>query len=337
MRVLITGGLGAIGSRLAAHFAADGHEARVLDPGCGRRGDWTCTQLQALNLGILRQRVEEADLPALLAQADAVVHAAAHTGIPHSAEDPREDWQSNVEATRALLDALRAARRPPPTVVMSSVKPYRVGDLPVTRRGTRYEWTEARAGIPESWPLEPDEPYAASKLAQSALCQAYARSYGLPVVTLRFSNLYGPAACHGPRHGWLTWFCIAATLGREIQRQGDGCQARDMLFTSDIYSAVGAALARARELAGEVFNVGGGARNVVSVGEAVGLLQTELGLRFPVTPAPGRRHEDLLFITDHGKFSRATGWKPEVGVLDGMRQVVEWASRHRSALEGVYA
>lgn len=259
MRYLVTGGLGVVGSLLSKQLAAQGHTVVVLDAAPEQRQEWTRKDLLQTTGGAVEvlppirlEGMATGELSNLLRGCDRVIHAAAHTGIPHSAQVPDEDWRSNVDATKKLLDALLLlGDKAPPTVLMSSVKPYRVHDIPVDEKPTRYQWQEGAFwgrggvsgdGISEECLLEPDEPYAASKMAQSALGMSYARTYGLPVTVIRFSNLYGPALCAGPRHGWLTWFCISAAIGISIHPQGNGKQVRDMLYSTDINSALIAAL-----------------------------------------------------------------------------------------------
>lgn len=338
MKVLITGGFGVVGSFFAKRMLNEGHQVHVIDSCEQSRNEWLRDQLvlhpsAAQNLSYTIVRMEQMDL-SNATEADLILHAAAHTGIPHSAESPGDDWASNVDATRVLLDALRVAKASVPTVVLSSVKPYRVQDIPAVEQGKRYVPREPFLGVNEDFPLEPDEPYAASKMAQSALCMAYARSYNLPIVTLRCSNLYGPAPCHGPRHGWLTWFCISAALGIPIEIQGTGLQVRDMLHASDVADAVITSATHMSAVQGNVYNIGGGYANSTSVLEAA----TEIGKLTPieVRHGPGRPHEDPIFVTDYRRFERETGWRPRVSLRDGIQEVLSWAFANSEALKKIY-
>lgn len=342
MRVLITGGLGCVGSQIAREYLEAGHDVEIIDSAEEPRNLWIRKQLGA-QWPLVRtwsERIERNidDVHGLVRGADAVIHAAASTGIPHSAEHSDDDWASNVDATKVLLDALR--EHPVPTVVLSSVKPYRIDEARAydMREALRYEQHGHKplhdGGLHEDDPIEPDEPYAASKAAQSMLAMAWARSYDLPVVTLRCSNLYGPAPCHGPRHGWLTWFCIAGAIGRKIEVQGGGQQARDMLYGSDVASACRLALANARTLAGKVFNIGGGSKNVTSVRRMAVKVQGCTGAE--IVEAPGRRHEDQLVFVDHSRFTEATGWRPLVNVEEGSDRVLAWAEENAEELKKVY-
>jgi CDP-paratose 2-epimerase len=330
-KILITGGLGVIGSYFANMMAAE-HQLTILDSAEEQRNHFIKDRLPQ-NIKFRVEKLETADLSDI-GNFDLVMHAAAHTGIPHSIIDPNRDWTDNVDATKHLLDAVRSAKTPPNVVVLLSVKPYKT-DNDCEIEGERYIWKASRTGLNESTELEPDEPYAASKMAQSALCMAYARSYGLPITVFRCSNLYGPAPSHGPRHGWLTWLCLAAVLGRPIEVQGNGFQVRDMLFASDVASAVLAANKHMDKLKGNVYNIGGGIENSISVKEAANLIQSILP-DTKVISGEGRKHEDLIFITDYSRFNSITGWKPQVNVKNGVKSIIDWAISNKKDLQDAY-
>ncbi len=150
----------------------------------------------------------------------------------------------------------------------------------------------------------------------------------------RCSNLYGPAPSHGPRHGWLTWFAISAAIGRPLTVQGRGYQTRDMLHADDVFSACIAAAAHPEQTSGQLYNLGGGMTNAISVQEAADVL-SELG-GVPQLRGEGRRFEDPIFVTDHSKFTGVTGWRPAVDVGTGLRQVFEWARQNKADLLKLY-
>lgn len=349
MKVLVTGGLGVIGSTIVRRLVETGHDVLVIDACEAKRNTWIDRQLTELNRirktaygtmhgtdevdsGLRLERVENLGQNLKEFGIEAVIHAAASTGIPHSVLHPDDDWKSNVDATRVLLEALR--KNPVPTVVLSSVKPYRVEPGPPFIFRVM-DSPEVVGGLTERGVLEPDEPYAASKAAQSMLAMAYARSYGIPVVTFRCSNLYGPAPCHGPRHGWLTWFAISAAIGRPLEVQGTGKQSRDMLHADDVYSACMLALEHAGRLRGQVFNLGGGHANRISVGEAAAELVAMAG-EGSINTAPARAMDDDHVFANTAAFLKATGWRPLVDVRDGMRSVFEWAKANRDELAKLY-
>lgn len=340
MKYIVTGGLGVVGSRFVETVVKRGDMATIIDSAEEKRNLWLCDKLcreYGDKVSVLKSRVEHADFSDLLSSHDAVLHAAAHTGIPHSEKDPSDDWISNVDATRNILESMRKSGSKIPVVMLSSVKPYRVHDLPSHSLNDRM-WIDGRYanGVDETCLLEPDEPYAASKMAQSALVMAYGRTYDLSVTVLRCSNLYGDAPCHGPRHGWLTWFCICAAVGWPINLQGSGLQTRDMLFSDDVASATLAAIDNMNSLKGNVYNIGGGVPNSISCKQAVDLIKTLSKKNTEVYNSPGRKSEDMIFMTNHSKFTNETGWKPSVNVENGVKRILNWAEANSDDLKKLY-
>ena len=340
MKYCVTGGLGVVGSLFVRSRLSSGDRVDVFDDGKDPRHNMNakCLSTDGSTQSELAwfhgYRFGGEMLGGFPRECDRILHAAASTGIPYSGQAPLDDWSRNVDGTIEVLEAVRT--KPTPTVVLSSVKPYTTSNICAIEREDHYMLSGT--GVTEREQLIPDEPYAASKAAQSLICQAYARSYDLPIVVFRCSNLYGPAAPHGPRHGWVTWLCIQAALGWTIEIQGSGKQTRDMLFASDVESAALAAFEQleAGHLKGEIFNIGGGYRNTVSVVQLVEMLRG-MGARFDTRHAPGRKHEDMLFVAEHSKFTMATGWKPAVSVREGVARIYEWACQNRDALAAVYA
>jgi CDP-paratose 2-epimerase len=323
VKVVVTGGLGVIGSRFVDSLQPG--ETFIIDKGTANRHDWVAKRFSDRpKTMICRSDVCDFDWPSILTDPggpDLILHAAAHTGIPHSVDHPEEDWSDNVEATRVILEGMRRGKSRATLVVLSSVKPYRV---------------PADGLLTEETPLEPDEPYAASKMAQSGLVMAYARSYGLKATVLRCSNLYGDAPCHGPRHGWLTWACIAGAIGEPFWVEGDGQQSRDMLFCEDVTRAVFSAAENIETTAGSVYNIGGGIENMVSVSGAVRFISKHLREPMRVESAPSRPMDDRRVLVDFSRFRTATGWTPTVGVESGIEKIVRWALKNADDLRKIY-
>ena len=324
MKVIVTGGLGLIGSRFIDDLDPT-MKVIVIDKGTSPRHEWVANRLSNRSETIFgRSDVREFDWESVLMEPrgpDLILHAAAHTGIPHSVDHPEEDWSDNVEATRAILEGMRRSKSRAILVALSSVKPYRVPSDGI---------------LTEETPLEPDEPYAASKMAQSGLVMAYARSYGLKATVLRCSNLYGNAPCHGPRHGWLTWACIAGALREIFQVEGDGQQTRDMLFCEDVTRAVFSAAESIETTKGNVYNIGGGIGNTVSVSEALRLISKHLNEPMRIDQAPARPMDDRRVLVDFSRFRADTGWVPTVGVEAGIGKIVRWALRNVDDLRKIY-
>lgn len=250
-------------------------------------------------------------------QVDTVFHLAAQTLVPTANRSPRSTWETNVRGTWVVMEACRehgVAR----TVVAASDKAYGPSsDLPYT----------------EAHPLRPLYPYDASKAAADLIARSYWPTYGVPVATTRFANLYGGGDQNRSR---LVPEAVAAALaGRPPVIRSDGSPRRDFLYVEDAvaaYVAIAEALDRPEGARGEAFNAGGGEPH--SVLEVVALVcraagsEVEPDVRGSGTPAG---EIDAQWV-DASKLRALTGWAPRVGLEDGLRRTVGWYRAHPRAL-----
>lgn len=341
MKILITGGCGVVASNLANIYLNNEHQVDIIDTADQPRHQFAKNLLQARyntdQLTIFEKSIQECSFDKL-EQYDLIIHAAALTNIPQSILEPQQDFNSNVIATQYLLERLRHCGKKIPTIIFSSVKPYKVDNISFKKEGKRYVWTDANLfhdniwGIRENHLLAPDEPYAGNKAAQSLISQCYAISYDLPIVIFRFSNLYAPMKTR-LNHGWLTTFCIRHALEQEIRIEGGGYQVRDMLHYKDIYNAINLAVKHIDRVKKQIFNIGGGEENSVSILEAIDLLEKISDRKVKTIQAEGRKFEDPIFITNYTKFSKITGWEPKVSVKEGMTQIYNWAVENKELIK----
>lgn len=302
--VLITGGAGFIGSNLAHRCAKEGLDVRVLDDfSSGREA----------NLGGIAGRVEviRGDLrdPASVARAvrgvRTILHLAAIPSVTRSVADPLATHAVNVDGTLRLLEAARA-ERVARVVVYSSSSIY--GESPTLPKR-------------ESMRAEPISPYGASKLAAEALASAWARSYGMSIVSLRPFNVYGPRQDPASEYAAVVpRFATALLRGEAATIYGDGLQTRDFTYVDDMVEATILA-ARWEGGAGEAFNVSGGAQT--SLLELHALLERATGVRCPPVHAPARTG-DIRHSYADTTAARAFGYTPRVGLEAGLERTVEW-------------
>ena len=158
----------------------------------------------------------------------------------------------------------------------------------------------------------------------------YARIYDLPSVVFRQSCIYGTRQFGVEDQGWVAWFIIAAVMGRPITIYGDGKQVRDVLHVDDLLDAYDAAVERIDSARGQVYNMGGGASNVLAVWAEFGpLLEKLLGHPIPVSRGDWRPGDQKVFYADTGKAERELGWKPRIGLEDGIERLYRWVSENK--------
>jgi len=166
----------------------------------------------------------------------------------------------------------------------------------------------------------------------------YARIYGLPTVVFRQSCIYGPRQFGVEDQGWVAWFLIAAAFGYPITIYGDGKQVRDVLFVDDLLNAYDIAVSRVDQVAGQIYNLGGGPANQMSVWAEFGpLLGKLLGRPVPVTWGDWRPGDQRIFVADIRKAERDLGWRPEVDVENGVERLFRWVVDHEDLLRAYTA
>jgi nucleoside-diphosphate-sugar epimerase len=174
-----------------------------------------------------------------------------------------------------------------------------------------------------------------SKGAGDQYVRDYARIYDLPTVVMRQSCIYGPRQMGVEDQGWVAWFIIAAITGQPINIYGDGKQVRDVLFVDDLLDAYDAVITHIDVSAGQVYNAGGGPENVMSVWAEFGpILERLMGRPIPVSYDPNWRPGDQrVVICDIRKAEREFGWRPQVGVEEGIQRLYQWVVANRALFE----
>ena len=169
-------------------------------------------------------------------------------------------------------------------------------------------------------------PYACSKGVADSYVLDYARIYQMPAVVLRMGSIYGPHRFGSEEEAWIAHFLHRILRNQPITIYGDGKQVRDILFVDDLVEALLLAQASIDKLSGEVFNIGGGRENAVSIIQLLELAG-EISGRMPrVRFAPWRTGDPRCFITNYSKFQKATRWSPNLGIRKGLEQLFNWLS-----------
>ena len=307
MHALVTGAAGFIGSTLAERLLNDGADVVGID--CFT--DYYPRAVKERNLaGIIghsrftfhETRLQDADLPRLLAGRTHIFHLAAQAGVRKSwGRDFAVYTANNIEATQALLEASVGAGVER-LVYASSSSVY--GDA-------------APLPMREDALPQPVSPYGVTKLAAEQLCYLYHANHGVPAVSLRYFTVYGPR--QRPDMAFHR-FLRRTILQQPITLFGDGEQTRDFTFVSD---AVGAAVAAAtRGVPGRVYNIGGGSR--VSMNEVLEMIARVVGRR-PLLTFDSAQKGDMRHTFADTRLARVDlGFVPLVGLEHGLAAQYRW-------------
>jgi UDP-glucose 4-epimerase len=303
-RSVVTGGAGFIGSHLVERLVADGDDVVVVDDlRSGREANLAAVadSVQLVEADIAADPLEDA-----FAGADRVFHLAGMADIVPSIEQPRRYFEANVVGTFNVLEAARQER---------------VQSLVYTASSTCYGIPE-QYPTPESAPIDTRYPYAQTKYQGEELVRHWHKCYGLPTISLRFFNVYGPRSRTSGTYGAVFGVFLAQKIhGEPYTVVGDGEQTRDFTYVTDVVDA----LVRAANsgLAGEVMNVASGQPQ--SVNRLVELLGGE------VVHVPKRPGEPDCTWADISRVRELLEWEPRVSFEDGVGRMLERIDDWREA------
>ncbi len=330
--IAIVGGAGFIGSNLADSYLADGRSVILVDnlarDGVERNLAWLKARHGDRLRAVIADVRDDALLAETLAEAGAIFHFAAQVAVTTSLSSPVEDFEINARGTLNVLEAVRRSGRRIPVVFASTNKVY--GDLEtlaLEEGSDRYSPAEGDlllTGVPETQPLAFSTPYGCSKGVADQYVLDQAKTFGGPAAVLRMSCIYGPRQFGTEDQGWVAHFLKRAIEGAPITIYGNGKQVRDVLHVADAVAAYRQVLDNIDAVSGQAFNLGGGPANAVSLL----MLLDEIGrlLERParVTMADWRSADQLWFVADTQKLTRATGWQPTIGWRSGLDDLHGW-------------
>jgi CDP-paratose 2-epimerase len=262
---------------------------------------------------------------------DHVIHLAGQVAVTTSVADPRMDFESNALGTLNVLEGLRTRGLLPVVIYSSTNKVYgRVDALsPTVLRDGRYDYERLPNGVDEHAPLDFYSPYGCSKGAGDQYVRDYARVFGLPTVVLRQSCIYGPRQMGLEDQGWVVWFIISQVLGRQLTIFGDGRQVRDILYVDDLLDCYEAAIANIERARGNVYNIGGGPGNRLSLLELIALLEEMSGEKIDHRFADWRPGDQKVFVCDVRRAGRDLRWQPRTDLRTGLRALYDWVVENK--------
>ncbi|MBA3943695.1 MAG: GDP-mannose 4,6-dehydratase [Herpetosiphonaceae bacterium] len=335
MKHLITGGAGFIGCNLAHTLLAEHEQVTVLDnlsrPGTAQNLAWLREQ-HGTSFQFVQADVRDAVAVQTAVQGHAVVyHLAGQVAVTTSVNNPREDFEINALGSFNVLEAARQATPMPIFFYASTNKVYGgMEQVQIVEQPTRYAYADLPAGVSETQPLDFHSPYGCSKGTADQYVRDYSRIYGLRTVVFRQSCIYGPRQLGVSDQGWVAHFVIASVLNRSLTIYGDGKQVRDLLFIDDLVAAYRSALRQIDTAGGKIYNIGGGAANTLSVWSEFGpLLEKLLGQRIEVGYDDWRPGDQPVYVSDIAKAERELGWRPQVGVEEGISRLVQWVQSNQ--------
>jgi len=342
MRILITGGVGLVGSHCAEHFALKGDDVVILDNlmrskifGYDQKSvefNWNYLA-KYNNVNRIKGDVRnEKDIFKVLGKGvDAVIHTAGQPGVASSVKDPLEDFSINAFGTLNTLEATRRVCKDATFIYCSTNKVYgeNVDKIPLKEKEKRYIYDNV-VGVSEEMPtdLTGHTPYGVSKLTGELYTQEYGRIYGMKTAAFRMSCTYGTRQFGFEDQGWVAWFIIATLFNKPITIYGDGKQVRDMLYVSDLIDAFEKFIKSEKKH--EVFNIGGGNNNTISLLEFLEQIEKSTKKKPKLKFTDWRPSDQKVYISDNKKLEKTLDWKTKVNVEEGIERLIKWVRDNES-------
>ena len=316
-KVLVTGGAGFIGSHVADIFLAKEWEVTIVDDlSSGKRenipADTRFHEISVTSPELVRLVTEQ--------NFDVIAHLAGQIDVRKSVADPIADAAINILGTLNIMEALRAAGAGT-RVVFTSTGGALYGDF---NAPPNYE----------TYPKDPESPYAIGKLTAEYYLAYYGRVHNIDSATVRFANVYGPRQDPHGEAGVVAIFCGRILSNRPLTIFGDGRQTRDYVYVGDVARAVYLAatepLGAKGRLDARAFNIGTG--QGTSVIEIAKLLQEVAGTKVPVEFAPHRLGEQQESFVNADKARELLGWTPQVTLPEGLARTFAWFEQQVSGV-----
>lgn len=315
-KILVTGGLGFVGSNLAHELVRMGSDVTILDS-LYPKGGGNLFNIKGienkvrLNFADIR---DESAVNQLVKGKDYIFHLAAQLSHVESMENPFDDLGINCLGTLTLLEACRKYN--------DSVK--------IIFSGTRSQYGRiVYTPVDEKHPINPVDTNGISKHAAEQYHLLYYRTYGIKTTSLRLTNTYGPR--HLMRHsrqGFLNWFIRQAMDNEVIKIYGDGKQIRDFHYVDDVVHALLLA-GKSKRSEGEVFNLGGEASNLIDLVKLIIKIAKKGSFELVSFPEDRKKIEIGSYVANYEKAKKMLGWEPKTGLEEGIRKTVEFYEKYR--------
>lgn len=335
-KALVTGGAGFIGSNLCVALLSQGWEVTLFDnlsrDGSEKNLAWLLENYRSSKLNVEIKDVRDFNsVRAAVAGTELIFHLAAQVAVTTSFVNPREDFEVNALGSFNVLEAARLVGNKPIVIYASTNKVYgQMSGVKVNGEKYRYTYAKYKNGIAETWPLDFHSPYGCSNGVADQYTRDYSRMYGLPTVVFRQSCIYGPRQMGMEDQGWVAHFAIAAHFARPITIYGDGKQVRDLLYVDDLVNAYLVAVEKIDKARGEVYNIGGGPENSLSLLEYLKFLEKMVGRKIKVQYSDWRPGDQKVYLSNNTKLKRDLGWAPKVSHKDGLKKLYEWVKENEN-------
>ncbi|MBT4089435.1 MAG: NAD-dependent epimerase/dehydratase family protein [Deltaproteobacteria bacterium] len=344
MKVLITGGCGFLGSNLAAEALQHQNAEVIVFDNLFRSGsmnnlNWLQSKGSFKYYHSDIRNSNDIEIVIQETKPDVIFHLAGQVAMTTSISNPRLDFEINAQGTFNLLEAVK--KHSPESIIVYSSTNKVYGDLEwveYEETDTRYVATGFPQGFSEEIRLDFRSPYGCSKGCADQYMLDYYRRFGIRTVVFRHSSMFGSRQFSTFDQGWIGWFCSKAIetkqnkLTEPFTISGNGKQVRDVLYVDDMINLYFSCVEHIEQAQGQVFNIGGGADNSLSLLELFTILESELDIQLDFTRIAPRESDQKVFIADISKAKDLIEWEPMIDKRRGLKNMLSWTNENRSIL-----
>ena len=305
MRLLITGGLGFIGSHLVDSLSKKSYKIKILTKTLSKKNNIKNSshvqieKIDLVNFKRLGQIIEKF-------KPDIIIHLAGNTSHSKSFEEPLEDIESNAKTTLFMLEKIKELRLSCKFILGSTfIVIGRPKKLPVT----------------ENTPCNPTTIYGTNRLASEHYCKIYHDVYGIDTVVFRITNSFGPREQIIPSKNAVNYLIHNAFKGNTVTIYNRGKFFRDLIYVSDVVSGIKTIMNKGKS--GELYWISSGEKTwFYELSNLLGKL-TNCKVKFVTTPRYTKKTDVGNFVVDNSKL-KSIGWKPKISVKDGIKKTLEY-------------
>lgn len=351
-KIVITGGAGFVGSALAIELKQNypSWEIYCLDNLKRKGSELNLPRLAKAGIHFVHGDIRNKEDFDALPVADTIIEASAEPSVLAGINGSSPDYLMNTNLFGTVNCLNYAVKCKAEFIFLSTSRIYPIKNietLDFVEQETRFALSDDQTipgvsskGLAEDFPLNGARSlYGTTKLASELIIQEYQEFYGLKTVINRCGVLTGPWQMGKIDQGVMVLWVARHFFNQQLSYigyGGSGKQTRDMLHVKDLYRLVDWQIQNIDKINGEIFNAGGGTEVSASLQELTELCIKHTGNTIPIQKVTENRPADIrLYVTDNSKVTQMTGWKPEIGMDQIVREITEWLRENKEILEPI--
>ncbi len=333
-KILVIGGCGFIGANASIYFTKKKYKTFIIDNLKGSSSKKNLKLIKSFNPSVNFYKNDIRNFKNLSKliksiKPNYILFTAGQVAVTKSVKNPREDFESTMIGAFNVLEVIRLHLPNTPFIYSSSNKVYgNLKKIKLIEKKDHYKIKNKNMLIDENQALDFSSPYGCSKGSSDQYVRDYSRTYGLKTVVLRMSCIYGPNQWGTEDQGWISWF-IKKSLQKKkkINIFGNGKQVRDILYIDDLLRLYEIIFRKINLTKGEIFNVGGGYNNKISLLQLLKILKEINKHKLKIKFYKERVGDQKYFVNNLNKIKKFTNWKPNVSSLTGIRLFNNWVKK----------